>query len=444
MAHTATAPAASASEAPKPIVAAWYGLAALVLATVLAQMDRQILVLIAQPLKQALGFSDTQIGAINGIALSLIAMLATFPLGWLADRVDRRRLLALCIVVWSAFTAGCGFARDFQQLFACSMGIAVGEAVLGPVSYAFIADLFPAQQWMIANYVYYVTAVLGSAAGMAFSGGAIAFAGGHRGLLPLVPPGFESWRVALLFIALPGPVIALLVALIRVAARTRATAVERVVGLGVYLRENARTCVGVFGGFGLAAASSGAVAAWIPVVLERAFNQTPAQTGLRIGAVLMAATATGVLISGILARKLRSKLGRLTALRISEVGVVAALLTVPIFLIATSAWQVYLAIALHGIAINVCLSLSPTILQFMAPQRMRGRVIAIGGLLSMVFMSLAPLIVGWVSDRLTVGARGLLLAIAVVGGPCYLLSFLVMRIAEPTLGRTFEAAKAAE
>src|SRR6185437_14166855 len=133
MATTAPVQATHSANTPRSLVGAWYGLAALVLATVFAQMDRQILMLVAQPLKQALDLSDTQIGAINGIALSLVAMLATFPLGWLADRVDRRRLLALCIIIWSIFTAACGFARNFPQLFTCSMGIAVGEAVLGPI-----------------------------------------------------------------------------------------------------------------------------------------------------------------------------------------------------------------------------------------------------------------------------------------------------------------------
>lgn len=444
MAITAAMQAAGQANTRKSLVAAWYGLAALVLATVFAQMDRQILMLVAQPLKQALGLSDTQIGAMNGIALSLVAMLATFPLGWLADRVDRRRLLALCIIIWSIFTAACGFARNFPQLFTCSMGIAVGEAVLGPVSYAFVADLFPTESWMLANYIYYLAAVLGSAAGMTFSGAVIGFAGTYHALLPLVPSGLEPWRVALLIIALPGPVIALLVALIRISARAPAAEAANAVGLAGYVRENARTFVGVFVGFGLAAASSGAVAAWTPVVLERAFAQSPAQTGVRLGAVSAAATLLGVLISGLMARKLRARLGRLTALRISEAGVIAALLTVPVFLSAASAWQVYLAIGIHTIAVTVCLSLSPTILQFMAPRLMRGRVIALGGLLYMVFMSLTPLLVGGISDRLTAGSRGLLLAIIIVGGPCYLMSFFFMRFAEPTLARTFEAVEAAE
>jgi MFS family permease len=262
--------------------------------------------------------------------------------------------------------------------------------------------------------------------------------------VPLVPPAFESWRVALLIIALPGPVVAVLVTLIRISARAHAAAAEQAAGLANYVRENARTFVGVFVGFGLAAASSGAVAAWIPVVLERAFAQSPAQTGVRLGAVSAAATLLGVLASGLMARKLRPRLGRLTPLRISEVGVLAALLTVPVFLSADSAWQVYLAIGIHTIAITVCLSLSPTILQFMAPRLMRGRVIALGGLIYMVFMSLTPILVGGISDRVTAGPRGLLLAIIIVGGPCYLLSFFFMRFAEPTLARTFEAVEATE
>lgn len=78
-------PTELAAAGPRPVsrseVAAWYGLTILIIALVFAGIDRQILLLVTEPLKHALSLSDTQIGALNGIALSLVAAFATFPLG---------------------------------------------------------------------------------------------------------------------------------------------------------------------------------------------------------------------------------------------------------------------------------------------------------------------------------------------------------------------------
>ena len=90
------------------LVMAWYGLAAVALASAFAQVDQRILILVTEPIKRSLGLSDTQIGRLNGIALSLVAAIATYPMGMLADRLDRRRLLAACVLLWSASTAVCG------------------------------------------------------------------------------------------------------------------------------------------------------------------------------------------------------------------------------------------------------------------------------------------------------------------------------------------------
>lgn len=431
---TAAAPAEK-----KSLVAAWYGLAVLLFATVLATVDRQILVLVTEPLKHSLQLSDTQIGLMNGIGLSLVSMLATFPLGWLADRFDRRVLLAVCILVWSVFTAACGLADTFTMLFACSMGIAVGEAVLGPISYAFIPDLFPPDRWITANYIFYVTGVLGGAAGMAFSGGVIGFVDANHASLPAAVAGLDSWRVALIAVAIPGLVIAALVLLIRLRRSVAAHAGEKGGGLVAYLREHARTVVGVFTGFGLVASASGTVGSWIPVVLVREFGQTPAQTGMRLGLVLAIGSVVGVIASALLVRGLRPRLGQVTPLRAAQFGAGAALLFVPLCLLAVDAGQFYLILTAQSAATTCALSLSPTILQYMAPRLLRGRVIALGGLIYVAFLSLSPIVVGAISDLLGHGPRSLLRSVLIVAIPCYAAGAGFLRYAEARLPHTLAA-----
>jgi MFS family permease len=413
-----------------------------VVATVLASVDRQILILVTEPLKRSLHVSDTQIGALNGIGLTLVAALATFPLGWLVDRVDRRALLAFCIVFWSLSTAACGLTQTFPQIFACSMGIALGEAVLGPVSYAVIPDLFPKERWIQANYVFFVTGVVGTAAGLTFSGGVIGLAESHRAMLPPTFATMDPWRLALFAVGAPGVLLAVLVLLIRLPRQVAHVSTSSSGSLRRYMREHLRTLIGVFLGFSLVACAYGTLGTWIAVVLVRDFGETPAHTGVRLGSVMALGSILGVVSSAGLVRWLRPRVGQLIALRVAQIGSAGACLAIPLYALAHETWYFYGIVCLQVIASTCALSLSPTVLQLMAPRLMRGRVVALGGLLSMLFVSLSPLAVGVVSDALGHRPMGLVWAIMAVAAPCYVLGFVFLHFAESSLPRTFAAVAA--
>lgn len=446
---TSNAPTESLAVAAEPsevrglsMTAAWYGLGVLVVATVFASVVRQILVLVTEPLKQSLQLSDTQIGLVNGIALSLVSMLATFPMGWLSDRMDRRLLLAACIVIWSVFTAACGLANSFEVLFICSMGIAVGEAVLGPISYTLIADLFPRDRWMQANYVYFVTALLGAAAGMAFSGGVISLVDASHASLPPALSKLEPWRVALFAAAIPGAFIAIAVVLIRLARSSAKGTQGAAEGVVSYLRTHARTFLGVFAGFGTIACAMGTVAAWMPVVAVRIFHETPANTGFKFGFVLAVAAVLGALVSFGLNRVLQPRIGKVTALRVAQIGAALAALALTSYPFIETTTQLLVAATVQLAATICAISLSPTVMQVMAPAHIRGRVIAIGGLIGMTFQSLGPVLVGIVSDQFAQGPHALLWSILIVAAPAYLIGAALLQFAAPTLLRTLAAVDA--
>src|SRR5687767_2248920 len=89
-------------------------------------LDRQILGILAQPIKADLGLSDTEFGAIGGLAFALLYSVLAVPLSYLADRTSRSSVVAGALAVWSGFTALCGAATGFWQLFLYRLGVGVG------------------------------------------------------------------------------------------------------------------------------------------------------------------------------------------------------------------------------------------------------------------------------------------------------------------------------
>src|SRR5690606_24393079 len=135
--------------------ASWYALAILSVTLLYSVIDRQVLMLLAQPLKNDLDLSDTQIGSLQGLGAALFAAIAVVPLGWLADRIDRRLVLAGCILIWSAAVASCGLATGYWGLLLSVAFLAAGESGLSPIVYALIPELFPERQRMLANFIFY-------------------------------------------------------------------------------------------------------------------------------------------------------------------------------------------------------------------------------------------------------------------------------------------------
>ena len=133
-------------------------------------LDRQILSILAVPIKADLQLTDTQLGALGGIAFALLYSTLAIPLSLLADKSSRSWVITISLTVWSGFTALCGLATGFWQMFLFRLGVGVGEAGGVAPSYALIADTFPQEQRARALSIYSLGIPLGSAAGVLFGG----------------------------------------------------------------------------------------------------------------------------------------------------------------------------------------------------------------------------------------------------------------------------------
>lgn len=172
-----------------------YGMSLLVFANVLNALDRQIVNVLAERIKQDLQLADWQIGAIGGLAFALFYTVFGIVIGRQAERRDRRLIISISLATWSAFTALCGLAQNFVQLLLLRVGVAIGEAGCTPASHSLISDYVPKERRVSALGIFSAGAPLGFLAGMALGG--------------LVADGF-GWRAAFVAAGLPGLLLSLL------------------------------------------------------------------------------------------------------------------------------------------------------------------------------------------------------------------------------------------
>jgi hypothetical protein len=158
-------------------------------------MDRQIFAILKPAIKQELGFSDTQLGLLSGLAFTLFFATLGIPLGLWADRGRRTSLVAAALFLFSGMTAVCSLARGFGSRLLARIGVGVGEAGTSPASHAMIADLYPPEERSRAMAVFALGPHLGLLLGLLL-GGLVS----HR----------YGWRVAFLAAGLPGLVLAAL------------------------------------------------------------------------------------------------------------------------------------------------------------------------------------------------------------------------------------------
>lgn len=149
---------------------AWAGLAMLFLVALFNYIDRSIISILQVPLKTDLHLSDTQLGALTGLSFAVLYTTLALPIAWLADRVNRKRLIALALAIWSTATALCGMANGFGTLVALRMGVAFGEAGCVPASHSMISDYFPPKRRGTALALWGLSNPFGTMLGFAAGG----------------------------------------------------------------------------------------------------------------------------------------------------------------------------------------------------------------------------------------------------------------------------------
>jgi predicted MFS family arabinose efflux permease len=174
----------------------WYVVILLTTVYVFNFIDRNILAILGQSIKDDLMISDTAFGFLGGIAFAIFYTFMGIPIARLADRKSRKTVLAVCLAIWSGMTAVCGLAQNFTMLLLARIGVAIGEAGGSPPSHSIISDLFPVSRRATALGIYALGIPIGSAVGF--------LAGGWINEI-------FGWRTAFFVVGIPGLLLALIV-----------------------------------------------------------------------------------------------------------------------------------------------------------------------------------------------------------------------------------------
>ena len=382
---------------------AWYAVVVLVIAFIFSFVDRIIIAMLVEPLKQDLGMTDTQLGLLQGLAFAVFYATVGLPIGRWADRYSRRAIIGWGIFLWSLMTAVCGLARSFWELFLARVGVGVGEAALSPAAYSMIADYFPREKLGRALGVYQAGAFFG--AGLSFLvGGLVIQAVAKAGAVSLPVLGaVKAWQVVFFAVGLPGVVVALLMLTVREPVRRGKLAAG---GAGIplgdvlrYATQRWRVFVLHFLGFALLAVPITTIITWGFVYFTRVLAFTPPQAALRLGGMLLILSPLGVYTGGWFADYLQRRGFRDATLR---VALFAAAGLLPLSAVSAAVTDRETVIALFGPLIffaSLSMALAPAALQVVTPNQMRGQVSAVWMLvLNLVTAGAGPSAVGVITD----------------------------------------------
>lgn len=259
-----------------------FSAAVLFLVNVLNFYDRHVAGALTEPIRKEFHLTDTQVGLLNSAFIWVYALVG-LPLGWLADRYRRRKVLAAAVVVWASLTASAAFAGSFTLLLVSRIGVGVGEAGCAPTATSWLGDLFPARQRSRALAVFMLGVPVGGALSFFFSG-ALAQAYG--------------WRMAMILAAAPAILLAPVLLWMHEPVRgaTETSGRDRQTSLSRLLR--VRTLWWIIASGALLNFSLYAIATFLPAFFSRVHNVSLATSGTYSAIVYLAGGLAGAALAG--------------------------------------------------------------------------------------------------------------------------------------------------
>jgi MFS family permease len=399
----------------------WYVVVVLALGYAANFLDRQVINILGQSIKEDMGISDAQLGLLTGTAFGIFYSVLGLPIARLADRVNRVNLISAALLVWSGFTALCGLSQSYVQLFAARLGVGVGEAGGTPPSQSLISDCVPPAKRTLAFSLFNLGIPIGSFLGFLLGG--------------YINDWF-GWRVAFLLAGVPGLLVALLVkTTIREPIRGALDAAQAQAAEMPPLRATLKQLFGLRSYLALIVGSTFGIfiiyitGAWLPPMFIRVHGFSAHEIGQWMALCAGLGGAIGALVSGWFASALRKR-WRNGDLWLVIAGSAA---TTPMFLITVLSNHVPIALtAMFFLFAFSYFWMGPTSARIQQVVPIRSRALAVGFMIfqsSITALAFGPPLVGWMSDVLApeygVHSLRIALAVASIAGLCDAFTYLI-------------------
>ena len=356
---------------------------------------RYVVTTVFEPIRLELALTDAGAARLTGVPLALFYVVFMIPIAWLADRSNRRNIVAAGLIIWSGFTVFCGMAQSYLQFLVGRFGVGFGEAGATPPSASLVSDCFPAAQRPMALSIFALGAPIGAWLG-ANVAGAVAQAHG--------------WRAAFYALGVPGVLLGALVFLtIREPKRGRLDAINGEAKAGflhtLWFVWHQKAAFHVIMGSGVCCLWGWGLVFWTPTYLLRAFGLNVAQAGALTGNIHLVGGAIATAATAwFMSRPAMHDPRRI----LRTLAWVIGLATVPSLF---AYWTTSLALAklmfwLYIPAIYFFIGPCMALVLNLAPSNMRSLFTAVSGLVGNIFnLMVAPPFVGFLSDWFA-GPRG--------------------------------------
>ncbi len=412
---------------------AWWMVTIFCFAGFISYTHRLILSVLVDPLQADLGIGDASISLLQGAAFAIIYVLAGLPLGRLADRARRRRVLIGGSLIWCIGSVLCGLAPGFWALFAARAVVGIGEAALAPAAASMIGDSFPPHQRGTAIGVFFMGMVVGGPAAIGIGG--ILLGAAQDGAFLAVPwlGTLAPWRIVLILIGVSGLLVPLLLLTVREPPRLEASVQAPLADVVARLASDRLILGSLLIAIALLSVGDYGLLSWVPSVLSRLFLWKPEQVGSAFGLITAAAGITGALLGGILSDLVSKRKG--VRGRLGFCMVATLLAGIGALLIAASRPElVLLGLALWTLCSAVAATAGVAALQDIVPGDLRGIGMSLVAFCNTLLgLGMGPTAVALVTERGFGSPLAVGYAVACVVAPAAVLSISLFHISRNAL-----------
>ncbi len=426
-----------AEQPTKPVGKAKYvALVLLLLAYILSFIDRNIMAILVEPIREDFAISDFEYGLLNGLAFTLFYAFLGLPIGYWADRHARTKIISAGTAIWSVMTFLCGMASGFITLFFTRVGVGIGEAALSPPAHSLLSDYFTKKQLPVVMAIFTLGIPVG--VGVSYTLGGLIYGYFAHMPSPVIPVlgDLKAWQLTFMMVGLPGLLVALGIHLLPEPPRTGVmkdiadVSVQEALG---FLKEHRAVYLRVFSAISSLSIVGYGLMLWFVAHMSRVFDVPAYKLSEDFGILYLvfgtAGTLFGAWLSGFLSRRGHADAGIRVLWLVSLLWIVPGILA-PLMPSINASY----AMAAPGIfLLNAFFGVSIAAVQVVTPNQLRAQTSAVLLLMANIAgLAIGPAIIGLLSDDVFSGVSSLGHALSTVSAVfCPLALILVTCALKP-------------